>query len=290
MSKLQFLTPEECETLVQFTEWYISCRELAPIHENNLRRQARRLQEFADMTTLPELFRESVVNAYLASLKFAPSTIRNQRVDILTLWNSAADEDLVPYPRRRRIRRNKVPAEIIDCYTVDEVRSLVYATQRMRRGCYPNGVSRRAYWQAIVRTAFETGLRRSDLWLLRQSSINDNGLWRVVQHKTGRVASGVMRQETLALVRGLSLDQPFAWPWDAARFCRQFVDLKKRAGVCRGTFKWLRRASGSYVESIMPGMGWKHLGHTSPATFLKHYDAKLAPTQVIQPPPLDLEK
>lgn len=34
------------------------------------------------------------------------------------------------------------------------------------RGGYPNGVARRHYWPAIIRAAWDSGLRRGDLWRL----------------------------------------------------------------------------------------------------------------------------
>lgn len=51
-----------------------------------------------------------------------------------------------------------------------------------------------------------------------------------------------------------------------------FGRIVARAGLF-GTFKRLRKSSGSLVEAAAPGMGHKHLGNTR-AIFEKHYEAR----------------
>lgn len=194
------------------------------------------------------------------------------------LWNAAADVDLVPYPRPRRIRRPKCPELLIECYSVDEAKALLQAASRLD-GAYPSGVKQSHYWPAAIRLAWDTGFRRSDVWGFKKSSIGQEGAGRIVQRKTRRAISFRLRESTIHALDAIPFDQPLRWEMDMSYFGRHFKRLVKAAGVNRGTFKWLRRASGSYVEKEMAGAGGKHLGHSDPRMFnseTSYHDAKSA--------------
>ena len=229
---------------------------------------------FAGTEGMDRIFTEEVVNGFLASLILSPYTVRSYRSDILSIWNAAADEDRVGYPVLRRIRNPKCPELAIECYTVEEVRKLIAAAAKMRGG-YPNGVAKRVYWTAAIMIAWDTGLRRGDLWNLRTSAIRKDGTAKVVQHKTGQVVTVRLRESSFRSLMPFTSDQALNWPLDASYFGRHFQILVRSAGVNRGSFKWLRRSSGSYVEIQLPGSGHRQLGHKSPQIFDKHYDGKL---------------
>ncbi|MCA9235674.1 MAG: hypothetical protein KDA44_09385 [Planctomycetales bacterium] len=283
-------SPDHCRTLAQFVEWYLSCRSLAPIYANQLRARARKLEEFTAEKAIADVLTEPNVNAFLASLGgFAAATLRGYRNDLLTLWAAAADENLVADPRRRRIRTIRVPATLIECYTLDEARALLAAAGTMRRN-YPHGVSRADYWTAAIRLAWETGLRRGDLFAFTMTNVDPAGRWRLIQHKTGRLATGRLRTATLAALLHIGDEKPCAWPLRIEQFSRQFRRLRDAAGVTRGSWKWLRRSSGSYVEAAQVGAGHRHLGHSSQGVFAKHYDARLDPAAAVLPPPLDADE
>lgn len=91
---------------------------------------------------------------------------------------------------------------------------------------------------------------------------------------------------TVTALDAIAGQPPLAWPYDLSHFRRHFGKIVKGAKVNRGTFKWLRRASGSYVEALQPGAGHKHLGHQSAAVFAKHYDARLGAATLPLPPEL----
>jgi integrase len=204
---------------------------------------------------------------------------------LLSLWNSAADDDLVPYPRMRRIRRAKVPELVVRCFTIAEVNRLIDAAGRLE-GEYENGVTRRAYWRAAIMVAWDTGLRRGDVWRFRKSIVRDDGTLRVVQHNTKRVVAVRLRAGTVKALAEIQHDEALRWTWAETYFGRHFKRLVKAARVSDGTFKWLRRSSGSYVELQQAGAGSKHLGQTRPEVFTKHYDAKLGGHTLPMPPAL----
>ncbi len=272
-------------TLSGFSRQYVAARKVCPEYAANVQRRAAAIERHARETAIDRVLREPVVNKFLCSLDRSPFTIRSYRSDLLSLWNAAADQDLVPYPIARRIHQPAVPSLLIDCYTVDEVRALVAAAKSLA-GKYRNGVARRLYWAAAIALAWDAGFRRGDVWLFRRQAVRPDGTLRIVQHKTQQIAAVKLRPSTLEAIDAIGLDMPFRWMLDRGYFGRHFKRLVKAAGVNRGTFKWLRRSSGSYVEAQQPGAGHKHLGHANPGVFTKHYDARLGCANLPQPPEL----
>jgi integrase len=266
--------------LVDFVDRYIDSRPLSDSYAENLRKRADKLVAFSGRSELSAVFNESTLNGFLASLaELSPYTKNKYRADYLALWRSAADEDLVPYPMSRRIRREKSPQRVVECYLLHEVRALVVAAEHLG-GAYPNGVARRHYWPAIIRAAWDSGLRRGDLWRLKLSEIRKDGSALIVQHKTGIVQPCRFYPSTRQAMKlaGGALE----WPLCAWCFGEHFWEVARLSSIERGTFKWLRRGSGSNVEAEH-GNGHKHLGNGR-AVFEKHYDAKLDARNRPMPP------
>lgn len=273
-------------TLAEFAERYALARNISPMYAYTLKRRAAALQEHARATEIDRVLAESPVNSFLSSLRCSPYTVRGYRGDILSLWNGAADADLVPYPIPRRVRRPSVPELMVDCYSVDEAQAIL-AHVRTMRGAFANGVAYRRYWPAAVRLAWEAGFRRGDVWRFRRDAVRSDGTLRIVQHKTGHVVMVRLRPATVEAIDQLSGAFPLSWPLVPAQFGRHWRKIVQGAGVKRGTFKWIRRASGSYVELAQPGTGHRHLGHKHRSTFDKFYDAKLGAHLLPMPPALD---
>lgn len=275
------------DTLVEFARKYCEVRDISTVYVGTLIRRAAKLQAFAKKSALKQVLTEDNVNGFIRGLvsgkQLSAYTIKSYRGDLMSLWNSAADEGLVDYPQRRRIVGMRMPGLVIDCYTVQEVESLIAAADDFR-GLYDTGVPRHLYWGGIVRFAFETGLRRGDCWLFDRGLIRADGSFRIVQSKTGKPLQRMVRPLTVELMDKIGVPKPFAWPLSGWAFGGHFKLLTDVSGVKRGTFKWLRRASGSYVEAVMPGAGSKALGHTDLNVFAAHYDAQIGALKVPLPP------
>ena len=113
-----------------------------------------------------------------------------------------------------------------------------------------------------------------------------DGSLRLIQHKSGRLVTVSLRSSTLAALDAIKLPMPLEWSITRGQFDKNFKKIVARSGVNRGTFRWLRRSSGSYVESIMPGAGHRHLGHADASTFRRHYDAQIGGSTLPLPPEL----
>jgi integrase len=272
-------------TLSELATHYTQRRRVCRDYAKRLKRRASAFESHAGETALERLLTEPTLSDFLMSLVRSPVTVRSYRGDCLTLWNAAADDDLAPYPRPRRIYSPDKPDLVVDCYRREEAHALLAEAAKLK-GAYPNGVPRRDYWQAVIPLAWDSGLRRGDVWTLRRDWIRPDRTLRVVQRKTKRAVTVRLHPSTVAALDRVAKAEPCRWLLDPTYFGRHFKRLVKRSGVNRGTFKWLRRASGSYVELAQPGAGHKHLGHNDPATFQRHYDAQLGAAALPMPPEL----
>lgn len=273
-------------SLSYFAAQYVTCRPLNRSYGARLRWTANALESFAKSESISDTLTEENANGFLAAqADKSPFTIRSYRSDILTLWNSAADCNLVPYPVMRRVRLPRIPELIVDCYTIDETRLLLAAANKLV-GRYRWGVRKRDYWNAAIRLAWDSGLRRGDAIAFRRDSLRPDGVVLVLQSKTQKVVPAKLRATTVAALQLLPGTRPLRWCTDVTYFTRHFKRIIVNSGVNRGTFKWLRRASGSYVEMQLPGAGYKHLGQSGQQVFSKHYDAKLGSHNLPQPPEL----
>ena len=152
--------------LCEFVARYIAVRPICQEYATNLSKRAEKLSRFAGRSDLPGVLNEATVNAFLATLSsLSPYTQNKYRQDFLAVWRAAADEDRIPYPQSRRIKRVRIVPQVIDCYLYHEARALALAAELLR-GAYPNAIARRHYWPAAIRCAWDSGLRRGDLWRL----------------------------------------------------------------------------------------------------------------------------
>lgn len=227
-------------------------------------------------------FRPKPVNATLAAyaIDHAPATVKDLRGDLLTLWRHAAVQGLCEPPAAWEVWKPKVPATLPECYSIEEVRELLLGCGHMR-GRYGK-LARAAYWDALIRVAWDTGLRKGDLLRLSAGDLRGHVLV-TVAHKTGARVIHTLAPETVAALLAVGRLAFTPRPW---YFTPHFHELRDLT-VGHGQFKWLRRSSGSYVAlEHGDAAGAAHLGHTSVATFRRYYDARLIGDSRPAPPAL----
>ena len=203
----------------------------------------------------------------------APDTVRAKRNSILAVWRGAADDGLCDEPMGRRVRRCSVPESVVTAWTREEVQQLLATAATLKRS-HPCGLRRSELWPLAIRVAWDSGLRWADQMAIQVSAVRPDGLVSVRQNKTGKVSTFQFSTSTMAALRA-SLDRcprSIVIPWTASgeTFRDQVTTLVKKAGVRAGTWKWIRRGSGSDVELQERGAGHQHLGNTR-AVFEKNY-------------------
>lgn len=199
---------------------------------------------------------------YAATVK--PHTVRSKKNQLLALWRAAADDGLCDEPSARRVRRVRCPELVVDAWTREEVEQLLRtaATLPRRHKC---GLRRAAWFDLAIRVAWDSGLRWGDLVALRVDSVQPDGTT-VVQSKTGKAVTFRLSPTTLeALAATLeAFPRTLVCPWPASHetFNDQVRTLVAKAGIRAGTWRWIRRGSGTDVEAQSDGTGHLHLGNT----------------------------
>ena len=253
------------ETLQEFLEEYATTREVDGETVRQYAISVRKLEQWAGhafrLAELDELTISTWLRDY--SRTVAPSTTRSKRTQILSLWRAAADDGYVERPRKR-IRTARCVVDAPTAWTIDEVAQLRAACRTLKRP-HRCGLPRSMWWELAVLVAWDTGLRWGDLVKLRVAAIPPHGIFTIVQHKTRRVALCRLEPGTMRLLsRSLELcprELVLPWPASGETFRVQARRLVARAGIRKGTWKWLRRSSGTDVEIQQFGAAPRQLGH-----------------------------
>lgn len=265
--------------LIKLADKYAASRNLAPLHRITFVSRARMLERTRPKDAPPAQRVNRLLASYAAS--HAPSTVKGLRGDLLTLWRYVASLGLCEPPVPGEVWRPKVPATLPECYSLEEVRELVAGCPHLR-GRYGK-IARGLYWDALIRAAWDTGLRKGDLMHVSAGDLREGHVLVTVAHKTG---ARVIHTLAPATVAALIVVGKLAFPAPDWSFTRHFHKLRDLT-VGHGQFKWLRRSSGSYVAlEHGDAAGAAHLGHTSVATFRKYYDARLIGDSRPAPPVL----
>lgn len=145
-------------------------------------------------------------------------------------------------------------------WTTEEVRKLLAACDKLR------GEHRRAWWRSLIATAYYTGLGYVDLQNLERKDFDAIGRLRWRRSKTGKRVSAAIPLDLLA-----SLPDGKLWPMTTTleAFRRSFGRIVKNAGLS-GTFKKLRKTTGTLVDMTHPGRGHELLAN-SRVIFERHY-------------------
>lgn len=122
------------------------------------------------------------------------------------------------------------------------------------------------HWKIRVLMGYYTGLNQVDLELIEKRHIVDGVLrWR--RSKTGKLVVVSVPAWLVAQLPDQGRICPRSTSLEWTR--RQFREMLAAAGLT-GTFKKLRKTSGTVAESLHPGAGHLHLGNTR-AVFELHY-------------------
>ena len=202
-----------------------------------------------------------------------PATVRGKKNMLLALWRAAADDSLCDYPTSRRVRRVTVPQKPVVAWTKEEVEQLLAAAATLPRW-HKCGIRRSEWWSLAIRVAWDSGARWGDQITLPVSAVCPDGSVSFTASKTGKVVAFTLSPSTMEALRASLVKCPrtivLPWPASGETFRDQVDRLVAKAGIRAGTWKWVRRGSGSDVELQQEGAGHRHLGNTR-AVFERSY-------------------
>lgn len=247
---------------------YAAARDIAPVTICQYRCAVNRFAAWlGDVPTVADLAER--INPFVAHLSLGNrQTARAYRIALVALLRSTG--------RMEAVRRVKVSDLIPRAFTHQELRSL-------RRHATPRQL-------AAIDLAYDTGLRRGDLFTVRRSQVDQHCVLRLVASKTGQRLVRRLRPATLALCEAIAVpgdDRLLPTPYRSwTEWQKGFRRLAKRAGivVTKPGLQMVRRSAASYVKRA-GGNASEFLGH-SPASGDLASRFYLDPTLCDEPPPL----
>ena len=222
-----------------------------------------------------------LVSRWLAEIaaNYADWTLNGHRTRLLCLWRYAARRRLADPPGE--VRRCPPPTPMPEAWSLEEVSRLVTATGEL------DAVAGR-WFRALILVAYESGLRRGDLWSLQRSQIQVTepvGIL-VRQHKTGQPHLAPLRPETVELLLSLPGDTPLACPWGPKWYGVLWARLRRLAGIPGGgCCQKLRRTGATWIaasEGMDAASRW--LGHQTPGMVRHYVDLRFAASRPSLPP------
>lgn len=283
-------------TLLDFLDRvYLLERDLAASSEYQFRRSVCMLQEYAGRELTTHCLTADLLNAFIRDrLKvLAAKTVAKVRGDVLCLWRMAYEHsEHAEYPRR--VRKVKVPRKVPSAFSQEQLRAVVEAAALIG-GAYEGGtIPRGLWWNAFLRTAFDTGLRRSDLLALRRAQIGAGGVLAVpIAKLNGSEHVCRVRPSTLAAIEATfppARSLLFPWSMTKRMFFLHFHKICNLAGISstKGLgMHQVRRTGATFIEAHQPGIAGRFLGHLTPGLAERHYiDPRIRLEAIPLPPDL----
>lgn len=269
-------------SLSAYVDRYAVQREISDSSVYQLRRSALIFERWAGEPIDVGAITDDQLSRWLYDLRnqYAQATLRKIRGDVLTLLRDAAEAGLCDPPKRvRKIARPKPNPQ---AWSASEVAVIIEAATRLR-GVLVDGRRRADYFSALFLAAWETGLRRSDLFRLRQRDIGDGGRIVLTQKKTGDAHVAHVRPDTVARLRRLG-DTPLSWPSTNRLFYYWFDKVVAASGVPpHGGLHCIRASGATDVALHQPGRQTRFLGHTTPAADSHYLDRRIIEAAPIMP-------
>lgn len=223
----------------------------------------------------------SSLNQFVADLqtKVTNTTAGNYRRALCRVWNFLTENEGVPSYEIRRLRRPKSEEQPVFAWTLAELRMLLASCDRLDRKLRM-GLPVRDYFRALILAAYDTGLRPSDLFLVKwtQFSRSERSIM-LVQHKTRKPHIVFLSDESVKAIENIrgERDRIFPLTWGGIRRWMErifegasvqgFVRLPgKNLGTLRKT-----NATEIYITDGEAAAA-ESLGHTSGTRIVrKHY-------------------
>ncbi len=210
----------------------------------------------------------------------SPYYVKSLRNGLRALLNFSGQRD--------RVRTVKIVPLELEAWSAIDVALLVQAAPAV---IMPNCRSsqardRRWYWRTIIPAAWYTGLSQGDLFRLTRDCIGNDGRTVMRRSRTNKVATVWLPPGIIAEIG--NRDGAFWRPRTSQEYFRREFDRIVKAACLSGTFKKLRKSSGTAVEVAYPGRGHEHLANTR-KVFEAHYLARNAmQIEPMRPPMLTI--
>lgn len=158
--------------------------------------------------------------AHLQQLRLRNTTASNYRRALCRIWNFLTQTEEKPSYEIRRLRRPKAEEEPVIAWSLDDLRLLLASCEQFGDRKLRNGIAVRSYFRALLLTAYDTGLRPSDLFIVRWTQYDPaSRSITLIQHKTSKPHIVFLADETVAAIEEIRGDREKVFPltWGGVR-------------------------------------------------------------------------
>lgn len=202
----------------------------------------------------------------------------NVRTSLLTLWKFHGDRF-----NREAIRSVVMSPKNPEAWHYEELEQVAIAASKLK-GRLCNRIERSLYMRTLLWFAYETGLRRRDIWAFDLQRFSTERKAAMTQHKTKRVHVITMTEETEQDLKAIAARlrsahdphwrTPLRWPqststfYDLMRKCRELAGIDHK--VRNRSLQHIRRTGATMVD-MEGGITWRFLGHAREGLDRKSY-------------------
>lgn len=286
------ITPSATPTIGTYLSTYTERRTLAHRSRAALRTAVASFSSlFGDLPV--DQIDSIALNRWIENLEHScsPRSVITYRSGVLSILRMAADDGVCVEPNTRKIRRPRKPRPLPRAWTDDQLRRVVQVCENLPGQLRPpRSCPACVYFTALVRIAYETGLRRGNLFSLQQSEVRDDGTVYVRHEKTGEPHVCQLDPGTVALLRQLPGTYPLRWR-NSNTYGRWWKRIYTAANVPRGGCQMVRKTAATLVWLQDPGNPsrvQRFLGHLCPDMWRHYVDLSQSPLRPAKPPRLEL--
>ena len=270
------------KSLAAVVNGYEIATEITSEYAYQLRYAVGRFKRFLKREPTTDDLTADTVNRWLKherdAAEIGDRSRANVRRSMLTLWKRYGEG-----MNRDAIRSVVVTPRNPEAWGYDELEMVAKAAAKLP-GRLTNNVPRSLYMSTLLWFAYETGLRRRDLWRFDLNQFDANRRAALTQHKTRRVHVIEITPETEADVRKISQQlrtngdphwqTPLRWPQSVTMFYYWMRQVRILAGVDpevrNRSLQHIRRTGATEVAA--EGMhAWRFLGHSREGLDRKSY-------------------
>jgi integrase len=246
------------------------------------RRSVKKFSEFLGRIAKDSDLTPAKLNDFVADLQKNRENITagNYRRAMCRVWNYLTETRGKAAYEIKRLRRPKNDDRPVVAWSLDDVTALARAAAQLQ-GDLRIGVPGSAYFAAWIWTAYDTGLRPSDLMRIRWDQVDfANKAIVLTQHKTGKPHVVFLSDHTVNLIRAIrwpERDVIFPLKWGGLRKwtdklypLAHHFGFERRSGQSLGTIR-KTHATETYRERGEAAAA-EALGHVGGVrTVRKHY-------------------
>lgn len=162
------------------------------------------------------------LNEFVAFLqsRTTNTTAGNYRRALCRVWNFLTELEDKPSYEIRRLRRPKSVEQPVIAWTLEDLKLLLDGCDQFKARKLKIGICVRDYFRALLLTAYDTGLRPSDLFIIRWNQYSRSARSiTLIQHKTGKPHIAFLADETIAAIENIigKRDGIFPLTWGGVR-------------------------------------------------------------------------